>query len=223
MSKQLNWYSPEDNACLEQAVDILKAGGIIACPTETYYGLAVDAFQEAALQRLVAIKGRPQAKPLLLLVADRLMVEQVALRLPPQAERLMDYFWPGPLTIILPARPCLSRALTAGTGTIGVRQSSHPLAQSLTAFYGKPLTGTSANRSNHPPLLFADEVAKEFGREIELILTGIPGQGGLPSTVMDLTRETPLVVRPGAIAMQDIEKIVGAVERVRGNRSYVLG
>jgi L-threonylcarbamoyladenylate synthase len=218
MSKQLNWYSPADNACLEQAVDILQAGGIVACPTETYYGLAVDASQEAALQRLVALKGRPLVKPLLVLVADRPMVEQVAFQISSRAERLMDYFWPGALTIILPARPSLSPALTAGTGTIGVRQSSHSLAQRLTAVYGRPLTGTSANRSHHPPLLFAEEVAKEFGNAIDLILTGSPGRGGLPSTVVDLTREPPLLVRPGAIALEEIEQVVGTVERVRGNR-----
>ncbi|MFP3869077.1 MAG: L-threonylcarbamoyladenylate synthase [Desulfobacteraceae bacterium] len=199
MARVVSWHSLEDCASLTEALEVLRAGGVVACPTETYYGLAVDAFQEAALDRVLAIKGRPMGKPLLVLVADVGMVEQVALNVPALALQLMARFWPGPLTLILPARPFLPMQLTAGTGTIGVRQSSHRLVRSLTAAYGSPLTGTSANRSGQPPLIRASQLQKEMGTELELILNSGPCPGGLPSTVLDLTQTPPRLVRIGLV------------------------
>lgn len=187
----------------------------MACPTETYYGLAADAFREEALARIAALKGRAPEKPILVLVADRQMVEQVAQVVPPLAERLMARFWPGPLTLILPARSALSRSLTAGTGTIGVRQSSHPLAQALTRAYGRPLTGTSANRSGEPPLIRAAEVQRQLGTTLELILDSGPCPGGLPSTVLDLTLDPPRLVRPGAVAQTALQEVID-LEESRG-------
>ncbi|MBW1916808.1 MAG: threonylcarbamoyl-AMP synthase [Deltaproteobacteria bacterium] len=206
MARVISWHSPEDRALLQEALEILRAGGVVACPTETYYGLAVDAFQEAALNRVLAIKGRAQSKPLLVLVADVQMVEQVALRVPSLALQLMARFWPGPLTLILPASPSLPRQLTAGTGTIGVRQSSHPLVRNLTTAYGSPLTGTSANRSGQPPLVTAIEVEREMGSELALILDSGPCPGGWPSTVLDVTQQPPRLVRPGAIASSALKE-----------------
>ncbi|MBW1987351.1 MAG: threonylcarbamoyl-AMP synthase [Deltaproteobacteria bacterium] len=206
MARVISWHSPEDRALLQEALEILRAGGVVACPTETYYGLAVDAFQEAALNRVLAIKGRAQSKPLLVLVADVQMVEQVALRVPSVALQLMARFWPGPLTLILPASPSLPRQLTAGTGTIGVRQSSHPLVRNLTTAYGSPLTGTSANRSGQPPLVTAIEVEREMGSELALILDSGPCPGGWPSTVLDVTQQPPRLVRPGAIASSALKE-----------------
>lgn len=208
MARRISWYSGKDLASLEQALVVLREGGIVACPTETYYGLAADAWQEAPLRRILALKRRPSGKPLLVLVADRGMVEQLASEVPPRAQRLMDRFWPGPLTLILTARPSLPVELTAGTGTIGVRQSSHPLARRLVAAYGGPLTGTSANRSGRPPLIRAVEVERELGAELELILDSGPCPGGLPSTVLDLTQAPARLIRPGAVAKAALQIVI---------------
>ncbi|OPX19637.1 MAG: threonylcarbamoyl-AMP synthase [Desulfobacca sp. 4484_104] len=208
MARLVTWHSPADRASLEEALTIIRRGGIVACPTETYYGLAVDAFQETALARLLALKGRPVGKPLLVLVADLDMVELVALIVPPLAQQLMARFWPGPLTLVLPARPDLPGQLTAGTGTIGVRQSGHPLALSLTAAYGRPLTGTSANRAGQPPVVSAVAVEREMGLELDLIMDSGPCFGGLASTVLDLSQEPPRLIRVGAIPKRVLETLI---------------
>ena len=191
MPIRLTWRGPEDDAVLGEAARILAKGGIVACPTETFYALAVDALQETALQRLFDIKGRPAAKAILVLVADQDMAAEVADVSTPLAKNLMSRFWPGPLTLILPARAGLPRPLTAGTGTIGVRQPGHPLARRLCQLYGRPLTGTSANLSGREPLGTAAEVEQELGELIELILEDGPGRGGLPSTILNVTVEPP--------------------------------
>ncbi len=203
----LNWQPPQTREILERTRLVLAAGGIVGLPTETYYALAADAFHEAALERVAALKGRSPDKPLLVLIAHRAMVAQVALDLSPLAAILMERFWPGPLTLILPARPGLSRWLTAGTGTIGVRLSSHPLARDLPARYGRPVTGTSANRSGMPPLRQAGEMAQEFGREVDIILAGPPCPGGPASTIVDLTRQPPRLVRAGPIPRQTLLQV----------------
>ena len=152
MPIRLTWRGPQDDAVLFEAARILAKGGIVACPTETFYALAVDAGQETALQRLLEVKGRPTDKAILVLVADQDMAAEVAEVSTPLAKNLMSRFWPGPLTLILPAKAGLPRLLTAGTGTIGVRQPGHPLARRLCQLYGHPLTGTSANLSGREPL-----------------------------------------------------------------------
>lgn len=191
------------------AVAVLRQGGLVACPTETFYALAADSAQEEALQRLVALKGRPEAKPLLLLVADVAMVAQVAAAVPPLALRLMRAFWPGPLTLVLPARPGLPQPLTGGTGTIGVRQSGEPLARAVAQGLGRPITGTSANRSGQPPLTTAAAVAAALGTELDLILDVGPCPGGLPSTILRLTGPQPELVRAGAIPLVALESFTG--------------
>ena len=209
MAEILNRPAPADEAWLRRARDLIIAGGIVGLPTETYYALAADAFNERALARLAALKGRPEDKPILVLVGDRAMVGQVAKDLPPLAETLMARFWPGPLTLILPARPGLSRWLTAATGTIAVRLSSHPWARLLPALCGGPITGTSANRSGAPPLCTAAEMEREFGRELDLIVAGPDCPGGPPSTLLDLTRRSPRLVRPGAVSREALRPFLG--------------
>ncbi len=192
---------------------MLAKGGIVACPTETFYALAVDARQEKALQRLLEIKGRPAAKAILVLVADQDMAAEVAEVSTPLAKNLMSRFWPGPLTLILPAKAGLPRPLTAGTGTIGVRQPGHPLARRLCQLYGRPLTGTSANLSGKEPLGTAAEVEQELGELIELILEDGPGTGGLPSTILNVTVAPPRLVREGAIGIEELERHIGRIVR----------
>jgi len=209
MVEILNWQPPADGVDFSRVRGVIIGGGIVGLPTETYYALAVDALNEAALARLAALKGRPEDRPFLVLVADRAMVEQVAAGISPLAETLMERFWPGPLTLILPARPGLSRWLTADTGTIGVRLSSHPGARLLPALCGVPLTGTSANRSGTPPLRTAAEMEREFGREVDLIVAGPPCPGGPPSTLLDLTQNAPRLVRVGAVSREALRPFLG--------------
>jgi L-threonylcarbamoyladenylate synthase len=211
MAELLQWQAGAHDQSLQPAVQVLADGGIVACPTETFYALAADALQEAALERLMAIKGRPADKALLVLVADRDMVRKVATDIPPAALQLMAHFWPGPLTLILPARHGLPRPLTGATQTIGVRQSGHSLARLVCRLYGRPLTGTSANLSGRAPLARASQVQEELGALIELILTDSPCPGGLPSTILDVTREPPRLVRLGAIALEDLERRIGMI------------
>ena len=141
------------------------------------------------------------------------MVEQVAQVITPLAEQLMAQFWPGPLTLILPARPGLPLPLTGGSGTIGVRQSGHPLAQRLTNYYGSPLTGTSANLSGRAPLVKAAQVQQELGDVIELILEDGPCAGGLPSTILNVVQTPPRLVRAGAIGVAELEEQIGKILR----------
>ena len=187
---------------------LLAAGGILALPTETFYALAADPYQPAALKRVFALKGRAEGKPVLLLVAEAQMARQVAREVPELALRLMARFWPGPLTLILPAREDLPDLVTGGTGTVGVRQPRQAIVCRLLAALGLPLTGTSANRAGREPLTLADEVAREFGGEIDLILDAGPCPGGLPSTVVDVSVSPPRLVRPGAISNAELMEII---------------
>jgi L-threonylcarbamoyladenylate synthase len=200
MSPRVLRVDPE-RPCLtriDAAAAVLAAGGLVAFPTETFYGLGASAHCEDALARIFRAKGRPEAKPLLVLVSSVAMAERVA-EVPPEARELMARHWPGALTLVLRARPGVSAAITAGTGTIGVRHSSHRVPSMLVERLGQPVTAPSANRSGEPPLTTAGEILAAFDGEIDVILDGGPSPGGLPSTVLDLTVSPPLVRRAGAV------------------------
>ena len=152
MGRIWTWREEDAGAFWDEARTVLKRHGIIAVPTETFFGLAVNPFQEEALVRLFALKDRAPEKPVLLLVDGPEMLNQVAREVPGPARRLMEKFWPGPLTIIFPSLPHLPRRLTGGTGTIGVRQPRQSLTCRLITALGHPITGTSANRAGHRPL-----------------------------------------------------------------------
>ena len=208
MARLWVWEEEQAGAFLEEAGGLLLSGGVLALPTETYYALAVNPFDEAALARLFALKARPPEKPVLVLIAAPERLSRLAREVPEAASRLMAAFWPGPLTLILPARPDLPRRLTGGTGTIGVRQPRQPLVCRLMATLGLPLTGTSANRSGQEPLTEASEVAREFGAEVDLILDAGPCPGGLPSTIVDVSAAPPFLVRAGAISTNLLRGVI---------------
>lgn len=211
-----------DQTVITAAVEVLQAGGVVACPTETFYALAVDCFAQQALERLLAIKGREENKPFLVLVADVAMVSQVAAEVPPLAARLMAAFWPGPLTLVLPARPELPRPLTGNTGTIGVRQSGEPLARELARELGHPITGTSANRHGAPPLTTAAAVAAELGADLDLILDAGPCPGGLPSTIVRVTGARAELIRLGALPLDLLVRVTGPLACPREEKSQEL-
>ena len=199
MGQIWEWREEEAAALLEEVRASIAAVGIVALPTETFYALAVQPFQEKALARLFALKERPLGKPVLVLVANPEMLPRVAREVPELARRLMAQFWPGPLTLILPARPELPRLITGDTDTVGVRQPRQGVTCRLLAGLGLPVTGTSANRAGHKPLTRAAEVLREFGEAVPLIVDAGPCPGGLPSTIVDLSGSPPRLVRPGAI------------------------
>ncbi|MBM4300419.1 MAG: threonylcarbamoyl-AMP synthase [Deltaproteobacteria bacterium] len=214
MGRIWKWREEDAGAFWNEARTVLTLNGVIAVPTETFFGLAVNPFQEEALDRLFTLKGRAPEKPVLVLVDGREMLNQVAREIPGQARQLMEKFWPGPLTIIFPGLPHLPRRLTAGTGTIAVRQPRQPLTCRLISALGFPITGTSANRSGRPPLIRAAEVAEEFGEGVDLILDAGPCPGGLPSTIVDVTGASLRLVRIGAIPPAALAEIIPEPGRI---------
>ncbi len=184
---------------IKKAREIILNGGIIAFPTETFYGLAADAFNEQALRRIFEIKGREEIKPLLLLLAEVSWIAPLVKRIPPLAQKLMDKFWPGPLTLVFAAQMHLSPLITGNTGKVGLRISSNSLTQKLVQTIGKPITGTSANLSGKPSPSTAEEVINTLGNKVEAILDGGKTAGGLGSTVLDISGPSPLIIREGAI------------------------
>ena len=216
MGRIWEWREEAAGEFWDEARQVLKRNGVIAVPTETFYGLAVNPFLEAALDRLFALKGRAPDNPVLVLVAGPEMLPRVAWEVPEVANRLMARFWPGPLTIIFPSQPQLPRRLTGGTGTIGVRQPRQSLTRRLIAALGFPITGTSANRSGRPPLARAAEVAREFGDGVDLILEAGPCPGGLPSSIVDISTSPPRLVRAGAISPAELAEIIPEMERISG-------
>ena len=181
---------------------LLGQGGLLALPTESFYGLAGDPFNEEALAKLWQIKGRSEGKPILLLIGERSQLEPFVQRIPPAATVLMNAFWPGPLTIVFPAAMGLSNMVTAGTGSVGIRQSAwQPLAELLRRV--GPVTGTSANREGLLPPCTAEAVQQSLGGEVDLIVDAGPTPGGSPSTVIDVQGRIR-IVREGAIAREII-------------------
>ena len=194
-----------DPAALAQAAHLLGQGGLIAFPTETYYGLGVDPFNVEALARLFAVKQRQPDKPVLVLVAEQVQVTELAAEVPAVLHKLMTAFWPGPLTLIFPGKPGLPSLLTGCTGTVGIRQSPHPLASRLLSAFGGPITATSANRSGAPPATTAAEVLDSFGAEIDLILDGGPTPGGAGSTLVGCDRKQQLrCLREGQVPFAEV-------------------
>jgi len=191
-------------AALAVAKAIVEQGGIIAYPTETFYGLGVDPYNEDAVKRLFELKGRGFDKPISLLVKDEAMLQQVAADIPPVARELIGRFWPGPLTIIFKASPQLPPLLTASTGKIGVRVSGNPTTQKLLDAIERPITTTSANPTGRKSPVTAGEVAGYFNGNLDLILDGGELPGRLGSTVVDVTGGRAVILREGEIGAEKI-------------------
>ncbi len=190
---------------MAMAADVLFAGGVVAYPTETFYGLAVDTRNDAAINRLFAAKKRPANRPVLILVALAEMVDKYVDSIPPIARRLMDAFWPGDLTLVFEAGPLVSPLLTGGSGKIGIRLSSHPVATALALAIDAPISGTSANISGQPACSTAQEVLACLGKGVDLILDAGETAGKMGSTVLDVTVDPPRVLREGVVSRQRLE------------------
>lgn len=187
-----------DPAVLARAAEALRRGELVGFPTETFYGLGAAALDAAAVRRVFEVKGRPESRPLLVLVDSEAMVETVA-EVPARARALMARHWPGPLTLVLRARPVVPPEVHAGTGTIGVRLSPHPVACGLVSALGAPVTAPSANLTGEAPPSDAAAVLRAFDGRIALVLDAGPTPGVSPSTVLDVTADPPRLIRAGAV------------------------
>jgi len=191
-----------DIEALVEAARILAAGGVIAFPTDTVYGLACDLFNEEAVDRIYRIKARPVYLPLIAMLAEAEQWPRVASALPESARRFMARFWPGPLTIILPAREDIPAVVRGGGTTIGMRIPDHAVARELLRLAARPLATTSANLSGRPAACTAEEAAEQLGDAVDLILDAGPCPGGQASTVVDCTVEPPKILREGPITAE---------------------
>jgi L-threonylcarbamoyladenylate synthase len=193
---------------LARAVEILKGGGIIAYPTETFYGLGADATNEKAIKKVFAAKGRDFKNPVSLIIGQTENIPPLVQDIPESARKLMAAFWPGALTVVFQASNKISPLLTAGSGKIGLRVSSHPLALKLVQKLKRPLTATSANLSGAPECTRASEVAEQIGDKIDAIvdLGDTPGTKG--STIIDVTCDPMIILREGTISRKTIEQYI---------------
>ncbi len=187
---------------LDEASAVLRRGGLVAFPTETFYGLGADALNPRAVERVFSVKGRPESKPVLLLVESVAMAERLVTEIPAGARALMARYWPGALTLVLKAAAGVPDRLTAGTGTIGVRIPGHPVAFGLVRAAGFPVTAPSANPSGAEPPTTALAVRRYFEGEVDLVLDAGRTPGGTGSTIADCTVWPPRVLRRGPV---DIE------------------
>jgi len=195
---------------IEQAAKILREGGTVAFPTETVYGLGANALDEAAIAKIFAAKGRPSWDPLIVHVSDKMMLTRLALSIV-KYEKLIQHFWPGPLTLLLPRTEQVPDAITAGRPLVGVRMPSHPLALALIRAAGVPIAAPSANRFGHTSPTTADHVLEDLDGRIDAVLDGGPTTVGVESTVLDPNQSPMLIYRPGAITPEMIEQVAGPV------------
>jgi L-threonylcarbamoyladenylate synthase len=182
-----------------KAREVFQNGGVIAYPTETFYGLGVDPFNVEAVKRLFFLKGRPSKSPISLIIKDRPMLERLVQGVPPAAEKLIKRFWPGPLTIIFRAKAGLPAELLADTGKVGVRVSSNPVAQRLIEELDYPITATSANPSGKEPPRSSSEVIEYFNGSIDMLIDGGILTGRYGSTIVDITDNRIEIIREGEI------------------------
>ncbi len=200
-----------DPGGIARAGAVIRAGGLVAFPTETVYGLGGNALDAAAVGRIFAAKGRPASNPVIVHVADEADVLNVAAAWPTTAARLAEHFWPGPLTLVLPRGPGVPDVVTAGGPTVAVRCPDHPVARALIRAAGVPVAAPSANRSTGLSPTQAWHVEKSLAGRIDLILDGGPCRGGIESTVVDVSGGVPRVLRPGLVTVPMLEAVVGPV------------
>lgn len=204
-----------------EAARYLKQGRLVAFPTETVYGLGADAFQPEAVRRIFEAKERPTDNPLIVHLFRRDQISEVAAHLPSAAGDLQDRFMPGPLTLILPKHEALPSVVTAGLDTVGVRMPQHPTAQAFLEACDTPVPAPSANRSGRPSPTSWDAVYQDLGGRISCILQGGRTEKGVESTVVDCTVEPPCVLRPGAISVESLREVVGAIDVAEGANGAV--
>ncbi len=203
----LDEFSPSVRQQVEEGISLLKGGGLVAFPTDTVYGLGACANLPEAVEKVYQVKGRPHRMALPLLLADISQITEVAYPVPEVAWLLARSFLPGALTMVLPKAASVSDIISGGGQTVAIRVPAHPFPVALARGLGAPIVGTSANLSGRPSPLSADEVNRQLGDTIELIIDGGRCPGGMESTVVDVTGEVPVVLREGAISKEELRQV----------------
>ena len=206
-----------DTAAILRAAEAIRAGGLVAFPTETVYGLGADALAPAAVARIFEAKERPRGNPLIVHIAGLDALGTVAAHVPAEALAVGARFWPGPVTLVLPRAAAVPLATTGGLETVAVRVPAHPVAQKLIAAAGQPIAAPSANRSGRPSPTRAEHVRQDLEGRIDLILDGGPTPVGVESTVLDLTTEVPTLLRPGGVTLEALQTLLGHVQVLAGD------
>lgn len=194
------------------AAEILAAGGLVALPTETVYGLAADALNPQAIAKIFEAKGRPADNPLIVHIAGMQDVCTFAKNVPELAAKLMEKFWPGPLTVVLESSGVVPREISAGLSSVALRMPSHPVFQAVLAALRRPLAAPSANISGRPSGVAAAHVLKDLGGRIDAVIDGGPSEIGIESTVVSFLDKRPRLLRPGAVTLEEIEQVLSAVD-----------
>jgi L-threonylcarbamoyladenylate synthase len=210
-----------DQAKLARAGEMIRAGKLVAFPTETVYGLGANAFDADAAGRIFTAKGRPQDNPLIVHISEPGMMKSLSTRVPESAWLLADRFWPGPLTIVLPRSTVIPNTVTAGLDTVGLRLPSHPAALGLIKAAGVPIAAPSANRSGRPSPTAAEHVLEDMDSRIDAVLDGGSCSVGLESTVLSLCGEKPRLLRPGGVTLEELKNVLGEVEVDRALRMMI--
>ncbi|MDA1660037.1 tRNA threonylcarbamoyladenosine biosynthesis protein [Bacillus cereus] len=196
---------------LQEAAKLLRENEAIAFPTETVYGLGANAMNDEAIAKIFEAKGRPSDNPLIVHIGTKSQLDGIVKEIPPVAEKLMEHFWPGPLTIILPRKEGISEKVTAGLNTVGVRMPDHPVALALIEEANVPVAAPSANRSGRPSPTLASHVYEDLNEKIAGIVDGGATGVGVESTVIDCTSAVPTILRPGGITKEQLESVIGTV------------
>ncbi|AXP01146.1 MULTISPECIES: L-threonylcarbamoyladenylate synthase [Bacillus cereus group] len=196
---------------LQEAAKLLRENEAIAFPTETVYGLGANAMNDEAIAKIFEAKGRPSDNPLIVHIGTKSQLDGIVKEIPPVAEKLMEHFWPGPLTIILPRKEGISEKVTAGLHTVGVRMPDHPVALALIEEANVPVAAPSANRSGRPSPTLASHVYEDLNKKIAGIVDGGATGVGVESTVIDCTSAVPTILRPGGITKEQLEAVIGTV------------
>ena len=199
-------------AGIARASELIRAGELVAFPTETVYGLGANALDRSAIEKIYAAKGRPSSSPLIVHVSSVEMAKSLVREWPEQAEQLARIFWPGPLTLVLPKHPRVPDELTAGLDTVGIRMPAHPMAQALIAEAGVPIAAPSANRFTELSPTSAEHVRESLGDRVAMILDGGRTTVGIESTVLSLAGPHAILLRPGMVTQQEIEAVIGPVQ-----------
>ncbi|MDK2870487.1 MAG: L-threonylcarbamoyladenylate synthase [Pyrococcus sp.] len=211
MTIVINMREKLDERKLRVAARLIREGKLVAFPTETVYGLGADALNEKAVKRIFEAKGRPADNPLIVHIADFSQVYELAREVPEEAKMLAKKFWPGPLTIVLPRREIVPDVTTGGLDTVAIRMPKNEIALKLIKLSGRPIAAPSANISGKPSPTTAEHVVDDFYGKIECIIDGGETKIGVESTVIDLTEWPPVLLRPGGLPLEEIEKVIGEV------------